>query len=335
MKNLPVIVLALATVIAATPATAALEEEILSFPIPGTVERYVANEAAIVSLRSALTDVTQPAETRLAALRALNLDFPLAAQITVRGLTTDPDTAVALAAIDVLLGSVVMMNHEHSGEMPPGMAYMMEQYQANIEALRKAELDERKEISLRAAELLVSLDDVPTYTSIAIGAETGRYSGGEATNLFMLGSTRLASPFLASYLGSGKLDAETNAIAYLGAQPEYQPRIREAYFLNAAAEPSLRADAAEALGAFDATFATYALEQLPSLQSTPELYSTTLDSYLNNQQVFGTAVDPDLARQLSESIDTVLRDTTDVPTVQNLNRLQQDLRGIYLNAPTQ
>lgn len=332
MKNLAAPVFAVMVAMSASPAFA-LEDEILAYPSPGTVERYVANEAVITALRATILDTSLAPAARLEALRTLNIDYPVAAEITARSLTTDAEESVALASIQLLSAGMTMMNHEHSGEMAPSMAYLMQQYEANLVAMRKAELDERKSVRTKAAELLASLSDAPTFASIAIGVQSGRYTEAEATNLYTLGSTELASAYLAPYLGSGKIDAENNAIGYLGALPDYQPRIRDTYFLNTTADLTLRAGAAEALGTYDATFGSYALKQLPELQATPELYSAALSSYLNNQQIFGAPIDPNVARELSVSIDDVLRNPDAAIVVQDLNRLQQDLNGIFLNAP--
>lgn len=339
MKHLTVSLatLAAAAMTAITPAMA-LDEEILAFPVPGTVERYLAEEPRIEELRAVVTDVSQPADARLTALGALNGDYPLAAQITARSLTVDPDTQVALAAIQLLATAMVMMNHEHEGDMSPAMAHMMSQYEANLEAMRKAELDERKEVRLKAAAPLVSLDDAPTYASIAVGIQSERYTVTEATNLYTLGGTELASAYLAPYLGSGEAAAENTAIGYLGALPDYQERIKDAYFLNDDAAPALRASAAEALGAYDASFGSYALDKLSEFRATPELYSAAVASYVSNQQVFGTTIDPGVARQLSDTIDDVLVDVTGPSqgdVTRNLTRIQENLRGIYLNAPSQ
>ena len=245
----------------------------------------------------------QSADERISALAELAGIYPIAGEVLSRELVSDSETEVALFAVRTLQGAVVMMDHGPMGDMPgfPALAAAMQSHEQSIEALRPAILDERDEIRIEAASILASLGDEEALALINEAAAGGVIRAVEAANYFTLAGTPAANAYLAEFLGGGDAGAQETAVGYLAAVPEYQSRIREGYFLNPEADPSVRLAASKSLGLYDPGFPDYALRALSSDGIEPAFAWTTGQGYVSSIEQRGLLT-PAIAENVSEAL---------------------------------
>ncbi len=330
MKLLLVTLTVMALAGCSNRSQAQLEDEILAHPDPSVVDFYRNNLQPINELRSTIEASSSEAE-RVSALVALEKDFPLASEITARQYVSDRSDVVALESIQILKGNLVMSDHRiphDSARASPRLQYMHKKHVASKRALRRALTDERTPLRIDAAGFLASLSDEASLEEISKGVESGLYSQVEAANLYTLSSGQSGEKHLQAYVGTGNLDAQRTAIAYLGSNPEYQPRIREAYFLNGAADTQLRVQAAKTLSTYDTEFIDYGQTITEQRNVDPALFEATVDGLIklqNNRQ----GVDPNEARLLLERTRayTTTRELSDDDRLR-LDTLEQRLESI-------
>lgn len=279
-----------------------LDDEIRRHPEPTVVEYYAANEPEMLSLREAIA-APGDQRKRLEAFETLITKFPAGATITARKYVTDPDEQVALLAIELLKGSLVMSDHHTvgAGALLPRQRYMLDVHNASRKSLRSAVTDGRAAVRNAAAGFLASLSDDDALKAIETGNDNGLYSDVEAANLFTLASGDAGLPYLEKYLGKGDENAQLSAIGYLGSFPKYQDQIRIVYFTNADASPVVRTQAAKTLGEFDPSFPQYALVVANEENVDPKLYQVTVTGYVNTQVKEGK-LDPGSAKIVSGNL---------------------------------
>ncbi|MDE0697142.1 MAG: hypothetical protein OXH76_15065 [Boseongicola sp.] len=222
------------------------------------------------------------ADERISALSEIASNYPVVAEVLSRELIGDSETEIALFAVQALQGAVVMMDHGPMEDLAsfPALAAAMQSHAQSIGALRPAIMDERDEIRIKAASTLASLGDEKALTLINAAAASGTIRAVEAANYFTLAGTSAANAYLANYLRDGDAGAQETAVGYLAAVPEYQSRIRDGYFLNPDADPSVRLAASKSLGLYDPEFPDYALTVLSGDDLEPAFAGTTIQGYV-------------------------------------------------------
>lgn len=313
----------------------ALDEEIAGHPNADLVSFYEANFPDIEKLRAAITE-GESTESRVEAFVELSISYPLAAEISARSLVSHENTELAIQAVRFLKLNTVMSDHDMSvgmDQLSPEVGYAMTQHMASRAALRAGVSDSRPELRSETAAFLSSLSDAEALQSIQ--ELTGElYTDVEAANLFTLASGETGEAFISQYLGSGSVQAQQTAVSYLGAIPSYQDDIRSAYFLNPEAPIETRTAAAMTLGTYDARFAEYALAATSDGDGSPALIGATIDGYLSALTASGGAIDPAIARALS---DMVPNDSQSLPALEReqLEGLQDRLNAIISNGQVQ
>ena len=285
----------------------ALDSEIESHPDDAVRAYYQENQSEIDNLLAELAP-NAVASGRRDAFAKLALDYPAAAEIAARSLVTDSEDALALDAIALLKGALVMSDHHapaSAAELPPRIAHMMKRHAASLDALRAALIDERPTLREAAASFLAGLSDAESLEMIADGAEEGLYSDLEAANLYTLASGDVGLKYLEAYLDKGDVEAQQTAIGYLGAVPAYQDQIRTSYFLNPEASSETRAQAAKTLSAYDASFPEYALIVAGDENVDASVFEATISGYVNTQ-TSKNRLDPYSARIVSDQVNRYL-----------------------------
>ena len=171
----------------------------------------------------------------------------------------------------------------------------------SIGALRPAILDERDKIRIEAASILASLGDENALALINEAAAGGIIPAVEAANYFTLAGTPVANAYLAEYLGDRDAGAQETAVGYLATIPEYQPQIREEYFLNPSADPSVRLAALQSLGLYDPDFPAYALTVLSREDVEPVFAGMTIQGYVASIEQRGLLT-PEIAESVGEEL---------------------------------
>ncbi|MEM7432645.1 MAG: hypothetical protein AAF351_12020 [Pseudomonadota bacterium] len=269
-------------------SSAELDAEILSHPDPNVVQFYSDNLSRIEELRETIALDDEDVERRIDALVTLEVEYPLAAEITARSYVSDENERLALEAIQVLQGNLIMSDHHMPHDMSgasPRLRYMFEKHDASKAALRNAVADERDTVRVESASFLASLSDEQSLQIISEGAASGLYSEVEAANLYTLASDGVGEKYLQGFVGNGELEAQQTAVAYLGSNPDYQSTIRDAYFLNADAPTVLRVEAARTLSTYDVGFISYGPEITEQEGVDPALFEATMDSLIQLQKI--------------------------------------------------
>lgn len=311
----------------------AVDDFIAKHPNADVVAFYTQNWDQIDALRRKIENGNTH-EERLESFSNLATAFPLAAEVTARGLVTDNDTDLAIRAIQFLKLSSVMSDHDMSTGMEnlsPEVAYAMQRHMDSRAALRLGVVDPRSEIRAETAPYLASLSDEPSLQ--AISDSVGEvYSDAEAANLFTLASGDIGEEFLNDYIGKGSAAAQQTAVSYLSAIPSYQDQIRSEYFLNPDAPVDARTAAARSLAAYDRSFPEYALAVTGEANENPGFIGAAVQGYIAAQNLRGTPVQPDIARALQSRLSESLSDTdqNQIPleTMQSLEQLQSNLDAI-------
>lgn len=302
----------------------ALDPRIESMPDPSSVSFYKENAADVDRLVSIVhADGTE--EERIAALRDLIDLYPDAAFYAALELVKDPNTAIATMAVDFISASVVMSDHDvHDHDASPAQLYIMSKHEEGKEALRSILLAERAELREKAAQMLASLSDEAALDIINEGVSAGVYSDVEAVNVFAMANSEVGAPLMAAYLDAGSTAAQSSAVVYLGATPEYQELVRNDIFLNPLATASVRTQAAATLSQYDSQFPEYALTVTSDPSVDPSLYAQTIAGYLQSAYGDGNVINPATLKALETGVSnyTVFRDENAPLDIMALDRLE-------------
>lgn len=316
-----------------TTAAQAVDETISAHPDQNVRTFYETMWPQIAELRSTINENSDEAD-RLASFGQLATLFPLAAEVTARGLVTDIDTELALGAIRFLKLNTVMSNHDMSAgldQLSPAVAYSMRQHMASREALRAGITDSRMEVRRETASYLASLSGEVALQAISSSVGS-MYSDVEAANLYTLASGETGEAFLRKYLGAGPVAAQQTAVSYLSAIPGYQGEIRASYFLNPEAPVDARTTAALALSAYDRSFPEYALAATHGENVSPSFVGAALNGYIAAQNLKGRPIQADIAEalsvELSNSLLNVDASLLSSEVQGELQQLQQQLEAI-------
>lgn len=295
--------------VSATMATAqpvALPEDVLSHPNPSIVAAYEANSENILSLYGTVINLDAGENERLAAFEELAIEYPIVSEVAARDVINDEATSVALFAVQLLKGSVVMSDHQMPSSMEglsPLVSYIMQSHRASRNALRTAVTDPREELRGAAAGFLASLSDMETLTAISENPEL--YSASDAVSLITLASGEDGLALLEQYLETEDQAARALSVEYLAAIPEYQARIRSEVFLNSDTDDVVRQAAASSLGIYDNEFANYALIVAGEENLSPELYQSVVGNYVDQIAARGE-LSPNAANSIASQIDSQL-----------------------------
>ena len=285
-------------------------------PEVGTAEAafLAANEPAIERLvaqaRMGETDA------RRAALETLANSYPEASLNLATELIKDSETGIAtdsaklLADTLAMTGSVAMGSSMHAAGTPA-----KQWIDAAVSALREVVPDVRIEIRHVAAGTLAALGDLTTLNKIEECVERGVLPDVEAIDYFGLAPREIGSKYIEKYLQSGSQGAKVAAIGYLGAVPNYQPRIRELVLSNPQVDAVVLLKAAGVLSRYDETFPNYALEVAGRSDLPAAVSDTVARAYISNSLKIKQH-DPGVWKMRVQAVDRALVQHPDRPPLQ-------------------
>lgn len=303
-------------------ASAALEEALTKHPDPKRAAYYTASESTIDELRARIADTNRPGADRARDLDDLLVRFPDAAITTAAALISDRSLEVAQAAARILADSIVMSDHEHGDHaaLTVHQKYVLERHEKARAALQTALEDPRPEIRAIAAPSLASLADDRALRTIQEGIGKGIYSEVEAVNYFGLADPDKGAKYMLPYLEQGNASARAAAAGYLGANPTYQPVVRDKIFLNPDVDVQSRTSAAKILSHYDQTFESYALTVTADPNVSPQLYTVVMEGYVDKVEAEGK-LDPARAEVLKKAVDNFVKEKPSA----DLKRVQERL----------
>jgi hypothetical protein len=260
-----------------SPVAVGVEPELLS-PANPRAAFYRENAAKIDALRAVAIDASALAADRLAKLEQLQLQYRYAAVPTAALLVSDPQLEIAELAAKILTRAVVMSDHPHP-DHTDSVSLAMQQHGPAREALRKAVLDPRPSVRDIAVSSLASLSDKQTLELIDRGVQQNLYSPVQAVNYHGLANPDIAAEHIVAYLSGPNVGAQAAAVSYLGANPQYQPLIKQRFLDSDTAQDVVRVAAANTLGRFDPQFPNYAETTLQDKSLSPAAFETVAKNY--------------------------------------------------------
>ncbi len=331
MRILPFV--ASSMILAAQPSFAqTVDAAISSHPNPSVVSFYQSNTEQITELYAVVTDGSQIQDARLSAFAQLALEYPIAAKVAARELVGDEATAVALQAVQYLMGDVVMSDHDMSNGVEgfsPLVRYTMISHMTSRAALRAAITDERVQLRDTVAPFLASLSDSAALEAITTSPEL--YTDAEAASLVTLSSSEESLALLENYISSDDTSAQATSVEYLAAFPNYQSRIRSEVLLNGEMDDVVRTAAAESLSLYDSDFASYALIVAGEQGVSPELYQRVVSGYVEqviNDGRLGPEAAGNFANQIGNFIDSIEDKSQFENAIGEIEAIEQRLQSI-------
>ena len=252
-------------------------------PEPDSAEAafLMANEPAIDRLATQAR--MGETEARQVALETLANSYPDASLNLATELIKDSDTAIATDSARLLADTLAMVGSVAAGaSMHPAGTPAKQRLDAAITTLRDAVPDGRIQIRHVAAGTLASLGDVATLDKIQECVEQGVVPAVEAINYFGLAPRDLAGKYVEKYLDSDSQEAQVAAVGYLGAVPNYQPRIREWLLKNLQANVVVLVTATGVLSRYDRMFPSYALEVVGRPDVPSAVSDTVVQAYVTS-----------------------------------------------------
>ena len=247
---------------------------------------YELNSQNITELKKAAYDTSRPTKERTAALDELDFRFHILSVGVARDLVGDGDVGVATAAIELLSASIAMSDF-HSllagKDLSPNQIVVKQSHEKTRSVLRNALEDPRPSVRTLAAEILASLSDEQALEMIQTGVRNGLYTARQAVNYFGLSDSKVGGKFILPYLDSESTDAQLSAVGYLGAYESFQHEVRDNVFLNPNAKPDVRAESANILGKYDKGFTLYADEVTSDPVVPLNVYTNTVNSYIEQK----------------------------------------------------
>jgi len=262
------------------------------------VQAYLAQHGEEIGrLRKLAEDQTASTETRRDALRQLSIISEDEALLTAAKLVAGPAPQLKPEAVELLTSSIVMAGHGNQGPsadhhgMSPGTSawstYIQSQHELVRNALRTATQVAPPETKLVALKALVQFGDKGAVELVKKESATGAISQTQAVQICGQAASNEARACLLDFLDTGSIEARIATVNVLGSIPSNRSIIRNKIFLNDQAQPSLRAAAADVLGTYDPSFATYALTITSDPKTPPLVYAATLRSYAANAKEAG------------------------------------------------
>jgi hypothetical protein len=273
--------------LAGPPVAQALEPELVS-PLNPRARFYQENAARIDALRAAVVNPSTPAADRFSGLQQLQLQYRYAAVPTAAALISDPQLEIAELAAKILANALVMSDHPQTGHTD-AVSLGMQQHGPAREALRKAVVDPRPSVRDIAASLLTSISDKQTLELIDRGVQQGLYSPVQAVNYHGLANSDISAEHIAPYLTGPNVNAQVAAVSYLGANPQYQPMIKERFLDAATAPDAARTAAASTLSRYDQRFSAYAETTLQNRSLPPAAFEVIAKNYVAKASERSTA----------------------------------------------
>jgi hypothetical protein len=248
-------------------------------------------------LRKVAEDQTASIDARRNALRQLSILSEDEVLLTAAKLIADPAPQLKSEAVELLSSSVVMAGHGNQGPSPddhgvpssssPWSTYVRSQHEFVRDALRTATQIAPPETQLIALRALVQFADEGAIDLVKQASASGAISQTQAVQICGLAANNDGRACLIDFLDTGSIEGRIAAVNVLGSIPSNRSMVRNKVFLNDQAQPSLRAAAADVLGIYDPSFASYALTITSDPKTPPLLYAATLRSYAANVQEAG------------------------------------------------
>lgn len=184
--------------------------------------RYEAQKADIEALVAKIGNKNLSGDERAARLNELQLRYPYVSLPVASSVALVDLAPLQLAATRILANSVVMMNH-------PSNDHAMHT-KATLAILKQVVKTGTPQARSLAAQLGASLGDKDILCEIKNENSKGSLSDVEAVSYFTLAEPKFAAEYVNEYLKRESVPAaKKQAIAYLGALPEYQNDIRQQY----------------------------------------------------------------------------------------------------------
>jgi hypothetical protein len=255
-----------------------------SNPDPRVRAYYQKYEGEIARLRSIAENGDSPVAERTRAFQELILSFKDVAFLSAAKLVKDRSTPIARQAVEVLSSAIGMGSHadatkDHQEQASMASDYVGKQENVARQALREAIKDPRPEVGSPARQALLPLSDEAAIASVKEAVKSGALPGPEGVRLCAQAASDRGRGCVLDFLSEGSPETKAAAVNVLGSIPHYRPLVRDKIYLASAADPKLRAAAANVLAHYDPAFLTYGLTVAVDPKVPAEVYAAAVNGY--------------------------------------------------------